>query len=40
MPNLAPGEHQSLGGETSLGYAVTYFISKKDYIIIRSYRHR
>lgn len=40
MPNLSPGEHQSLGGETSLGYAVTYFISKKDYIIIRSYRHR
>ena len=40
MPNLAPEEHQSLGGETSLGYAVTYLISKKDYLIIRSYRHR
>jgi len=40
MPNLAKGEHQKLGGETSLGHAVTYLISKKDYIIIRSYGHR
>jgi hypothetical protein len=40
IPNLAPGENPSLGGETSLGHAVTYLISKKDNTIIRSYRHR
>lgn len=40
MPNLGKGEHQKLGGETSLGHAVTYLISKKDYMIIRSYGHR
>lgn len=40
MPNLATGEHRKLEGETSLGHAVTYFISKKDYMIIRSYGHR
>ncbi len=40
VPNRAPNERPTLGGRTSLGREVTYYVSKTDQKIMRWHFHR
>jgi hypothetical protein len=40
VPKRAPGEKPTLGGRTSLGQSISYYISKKDNNITRWHFHK
>ena len=40
VPNLAPGEQISLGGRTSLGQSVSYYVSKTEHKVTRWHFHK